>query len=514
MSTGDAQDDSPSPIARLPPEILADIFVRCVPVSIGRLQTDHSWLNIPKVCVLWRNVALTCPELWSTLPLGSLHTVIPVFLKRSKMAPLVIRADVRKVDRTFGMVYFQGLIKDNAERLGILELRSAQRHLTDFLSCLGSAGPAPRLQCLKIVNTTANNNGEGGMWLPHDFLLWSAVVDTRIQTRTELRLHLECCAFPWHSAWYSHVTHLHLENISALQRPMMEMLLTILLGSPTLQTFALIHCSPTTFDGFPVDLPHLSALTVRGNSAATCAHLLRYLIIPPSATINISCNIKTLQDSDTLIVSLLSDFSRASPAPYDTVRIIHKDGFAYSLFDSVRPWWFRRFRIEGKSCQPYDALCDATRVLVDTLDFAGITTLHLHGMQGALPPAQPQPDWRRPITARMWVALGRRLNSVRTLHLHKTVPAEWLDFLLTQAMFVLGVTHWNYGPYELAVRAPDGISLTHAWAGLQRLCLHSLDLGEISPSPLEPLPVTRADLLRALLWARREGGGEDLATRD
>jgi hypothetical protein len=104
----------------------------------------------------------------------------------------------------------------------------------------------------------------------------------------------------------------------------------------------------------------------------------------------------------------------------------------------------------------------------------------------------------------MWVSLGRSLRRVRTLHLHKTVPAEWLEFMLTQAMFILGVTHFNYGGYGLAFRGEDGRP-THAWAGLQCLGLHGLDLGETTP-PWLPQPVSRSDLLRALLWARREGG--------
>ncbi|KAF8168666.1 hypothetical protein K438DRAFT_1983808 [Mycena galopus ATCC 62051] len=98
------------------------------------------------------------------------------------------------------------------------------------------------------------------------------------------------------------------------------------------------------------------------------------------------------------------------------------------------------------------------------------------------------------------------MRCVRTLHLHKTVPAEMFDFLLTDAMFVLGITHWNYDTYGLMHRDEEG-RVVHAWAGLQSLGLHELDLGEVPPrKSLEPMAVTRSDMLRALLWARREGG--------
>ncbi|KAJ7835574.1 hypothetical protein B0H14DRAFT_2796114 [Mycena olivaceomarginata] len=453
-NTCDAKVVIPSPISRLPPEILADIFVRCVPVSIGRLRTSLIWLNIPKVSTLWRDVALGCPEFWSTLVVLR-PKWMPVFLARSKTVPLVVRADVRKLDASGGQ-RLDTILLDNISRLGTLEVRSPQGYIVGFLyGDLEYAGAAPQLQSLKVVNTDEFGDG---LWLPMDLFRRSKTVEEsdKARTQSDLCLHLEGCAFPWDSAWYSHLTHLHLENINSVKRPTMETLLTILVGSPALQTLTLIHCYTFT---------------------PTCTDLLKCLILPPSATFNISYNIKTFHETDTSVASLITDFSRTSRTMYDTVRIIHKDGFVYSLLDSARPWWSRRFKIEGKSCQPYPSLCDATRALLNALDFSTVTTLHLHACANTT-------------TGALWAAFAHRLHRVRTLHLHRTVPAEFLDFLLTQAMFVLGLTHWNYEAYGLGARGPDGRPV-HAWAGLQRICLHGIDLGE---------------MLRALLWARREGG--------
>jgi hypothetical protein len=502
-NTCDAKEVIPSPISRLPPEILADIFVRCVPVSIGRLRTSLIWLNIPKVSTLWRDVALGCPEFWSTLVVLRPKWT-PVFLARSKTVPLVVRADVRKLDASGGQ-RLDTILLDNISRLGTLEVRSPQGYIVGFLyGDLEYAGAAPQLQSLKVVNTDEFGDG---LWLPMDLFRRSKTVEEsdKARTQSDLCLHLEGCAFPRDSAWYSHLTHLHLENINSVKRPTMETLLTILVGSPALQMLTLIHCCPTTSDGFPVDLTHLTTLTIRSTFTPTCTDLLKCLILPPSATFNISYNIKTFHETDTSVASLITDFSRTSRTMYDTVRIIHKDGFVYSLLDSARPWWSRRFKIEGKSCQPYPSLCDATRALLNALDFSTVTTLHLHGMQGTLPPPSPHLSVRDTTTGALWAAFAHHLLRVRTLHLHRTVPAEFLDFLLTQAMFVLGLTHWNYEAYVLGARGPDGRPV-HAWAGLQRICLHGIDLGEVGPRWLEPLRVTRAEMLRALLWARREGG--------
>ncbi|KAJ7131988.1 hypothetical protein C8R46DRAFT_1140952 [Mycena filopes] len=497
------QENKPATISDLPPEILADIFIRCVPVTIRKTH-DVSFLNITQVSTLWRAVALACPAFWSTVILRRPEW-IPTFLERSKMAALVIRADTRKLAHTGDL---ESLILENIPRLGILELRSSRWYLDDLWNLLESAGPATRLQCLTIANITPDDPDEGGMWLPSDLFQRSDVNESRRSHRIQrgLRLHLESCAFSWDSAWYSHLTHLHLANISLVQRPTMEMLLSILVGSPALEILTLIHCLPiqTTPHGFRVELPRLSAFTLKGDSPATFPHLMAYLMIPPSATVHVSCSMKTLEDVDVLL-GLLADYAKVSPSTYDTVRILHQDGFKYVLLDSARPWWFRRFRIDGKSCQPYATLCPATTGLVERLDVANITTLHLHHFQGLQPSVFEH-------EVSMWAMLGEQLPHVRTLHLHQTIPAELFEFLLTQAMSFLSLTHFKYHRYGLARFG----ARTHAWARLQRLCLHDLDLAE-DPEPAYPqrymyaLPVaSRAEMLRALLWARREGGARIL----
>ncbi|KAF8124282.1 hypothetical protein K438DRAFT_2002777 [Mycena galopus ATCC 62051] len=367
------------PIAYLPPEILADVFVRCVPTSIDEVHTDLSWLNILQVSTLWQSVALGCPEFWSTL-IPSRPKSTSVFIARAKVAPLVIRADIEQMERV--LPNLESVVLDNISQLGALEIRASQFPLTNFLYDLDGAAAAPRLRCCKIVNTTASALG---LLLPRDLFRRSEDFK-KAEIRSDFSLHLHGCFFPWDSAWYHDITHLHLENITSALQPTMAELLTIFVGSPGLETLSLIHCYPDTSAGFPVDLPHLSALTIRNDFDSTHPCILEYLLIPPYATLDISYDLETFRESDHMISSLISNFCRTSPTTYDTVRISHEDGFAYTLLDSARPWWSRRFRIDGKSCQPYHTLCAATRTLVTTLDFTAVTTLHLHSLQGVLPP--------------------------------------------------------------------------------------------------------------------------------
>ncbi|KAJ7446800.1 hypothetical protein FB451DRAFT_1375838 [Mycena latifolia] len=499
-----------APIARLPPEILADIFVRCIPGSVRKLHSDLTWLNVTRVSSRWRAVALACPDFWSTL-LFSRPKWTPVMLARSKMASLIVRVDLKKDHANSP----EPILLDNAARLGTLDIRSPQDYLSTFMANLEHAPAAPRLRAIKVVNTDSDNLGQGGMWLPSDLFHRKEVLKSRkAGTRSDTRLHLECCAFSWDSGWYSHLTHLHLENINPTQRPTMEAFLAILVASPTLQTLTIIHCSPTTRNGFAVDLPHLAALTIKSDSSSTCARLLSYLIIPPSASVHASCNIKTNHDTrHAMYVSLIPQFSDASGAPsaYDTVHIVHKDGLTYSLLDSARPDWARTLRIDAVSW-PAPNVLRVTETILAHLDFSNVGTLHLEGMQG-LPPA---PDAS---ALGLWDAMGRALRRVRTLHLHGP-PAAWLEFMLTQAMLLVGVSHFNScfnkcadGEARPRFRGPDG-ALTHAWPALQRLALHGIDLGEApmgttrrvdrDAAQLAP-PPSSADMLRALLWARREG---------
>ncbi|KAF7375453.1 hypothetical protein MSAN_00433200 [Mycena sanguinolenta] len=266
----------------------------------------------------------------------------------------------------------------------------------------------------------------------------------------------------------------------------MEALLTILVGSPALQTLSLINSSPTTSNGFPVQLKCFSALTIRTKQfAPTCLHLLRYLIIPPSTMVDIFYNTEALDDY--MLTRFISYVSPTSATTYDTIRVSHRRGFAYHLFNSARPWWSCRFKIKGGTLQ--SDFCHATRALMNTLKFSNVTTLHLTGAT----------------TAGVWIILAQHLHRVQTLHLHETTPASWLDFLLTQAMFVLGITHWKYKEHGLSFRAKDG-SLAHAWPGLRCLSLHKLNLGHDVRGTSDPLQPSRSEMLRALLWARREGG--------
>lgn len=87
------------PIARLPPELLAQIFVAYIAAMKGyssyrhRGSSHYYWVEVTHVCHHWREVALNTPKLWSDILIesgcGSVERV-QTFIARSKQAALHI----------------------------------------------------------------------------------------------------------------------------------------------------------------------------------------------------------------------------------------------------------------------------------------------------------------------------------------------------------------------------------------------------------------------------------------
>ena len=84
-----------SPVRRLPPEMLAKIFMHCLPHD---KFIKPAWLQAPlllgQICAVWRNVAFSTPRLWSSLDMDPGITdknrvmLVETWLSRTGMCPL------------------------------------------------------------------------------------------------------------------------------------------------------------------------------------------------------------------------------------------------------------------------------------------------------------------------------------------------------------------------------------------------------------------------------------------
>ena len=74
-----------SPARRLPPEIVQEIFVRCLPTTHNPAKsTTVAPLLLGRICSAWRNISLSTPRLWS-----SIHLVVPTHNDISKIIAII-----------------------------------------------------------------------------------------------------------------------------------------------------------------------------------------------------------------------------------------------------------------------------------------------------------------------------------------------------------------------------------------------------------------------------------------
>ncbi|TRM56598.1 hypothetical protein BD626DRAFT_245584 [Schizophyllum amplum] len=90
----------PAPVHRLPPELLADIFLYLPSSDNMRNELCRLEYGIARVCTTWRAVALGLPRLWTCIDLQSINIDAELYLRqylhRSQNHPLHIACDTGK----------------------------------------------------------------------------------------------------------------------------------------------------------------------------------------------------------------------------------------------------------------------------------------------------------------------------------------------------------------------------------------------------------------------------------
>ncbi|KAJ8084891.1 hypothetical protein PM082_003668 [Marasmius tenuissimus] len=120
-----------SPTFRLPIEVLATVFERCVDCdTAGSIFSQDSmpWV-LAKVCRRWRDVVLSTPSLWSTVRLYSRDTrvsqsnqllMLQLWLERSQLLPLSCLAELREcTDITHGIAILDLLLAQSSRWINI-----------------------------------------------------------------------------------------------------------------------------------------------------------------------------------------------------------------------------------------------------------------------------------------------------------------------------------------------------------------------------------------------------------
>ncbi|KAG8929846.1 hypothetical protein FRC00_001391 [Tulasnella sp. 408] len=146
------QQNALIPIARVPPEILIDVFDFVLDAADYLVRDDtHLLLTVlTRICRDWHALIFNTPRLWSCIsPRRSTSKHVDAALARSKPFPLSLHyyaAFTSHID----LHYFFSAIKRHAERLKGLDLRLALPPSVDALNSLFAKVFPPRLEILRI----------------------------------------------------------------------------------------------------------------------------------------------------------------------------------------------------------------------------------------------------------------------------------------------------------------------------------------------------------------------------
>ena len=320
-------------ISCLPPEILSKIFVCCA-ATYDSPPLSMDWVQVTHVSRHWRTVAISCPQLWTTLVFARPWWVEEM-LKRSKMAPLVV--DCRLAYMGPKSTEAVRLAMDHISRVRELNLVSSSASFGKLFPIVPRA--APMLQIL-VLSTTTKHSGEpfhDNYSIPPE--LFS---DDSSQLR---RLELIHCNLDWTSHLLRGLTHLKIHNTAPGTRPSTPLFLDVLEQLPTLKILDLKEALPHVADGSSmvsykrkVELRSLTHLHLSG-SDYDCSDALRHLSVSSIATLKLYCRSTAVSDADfSSILAFVSGLreptaiiSSSAKPPIRSLKIMGYDSTGFSL---------------------------------------------------------------------------------------------------------------------------------------------------------------------------------------
>ena len=298
------QRNTLSHISRLPPEILASIFIHCARNCQQNRYFEPSipdWVNVSYVCRHWRDVALNCSTLWSFLFVSS-HNWTNELLARSKEAPLRVCID-SEYPKQSKELYLLERVAPQARRIQDLCLRLTRREAERILSMFSSG--APLLQTLRVCVERSN-------YLAEPALVSGPLFQGDIPALR--KLELTNYAVPLSSLTLCRLTTLRLRDLGAsCQLTLAELQVAL----SRMQNLAHLHLEnalpsairgPTgwSFEGpDKLSFPRLSRLSVVA-PFSTVVLLLSCLDIPLKTDVRLRCCFEAGLDDRTQLYPLLA----------------------------------------------------------------------------------------------------------------------------------------------------------------------------------------------------------------
>ncbi|KAL1699363.1 hypothetical protein EV121DRAFT_216370 [Schizophyllum commune] len=186
------------PIQDLPPELLEEIFVHCVPCGRGALydEQDVKWIAPTQVCRQWRTIALACQRLWASAILFQKPFWTYTALRRAGNAPLTFDIDLKQS----GTAFCAPILALYAEQIADLRISGDGAQMLATLAHF-ARDSAPRLDALALEVQSPRYSNDTAPCLPDIFQEFTRQRPLRLRT-----LELDFCYLALTSNLYAGVT--------------------------------------------------------------------------------------------------------------------------------------------------------------------------------------------------------------------------------------------------------------------------------------------------------------------
>ncbi|CCM01090.1 uncharacterized protein FIBRA_03138 [Fibroporia radiculosa] len=320
-----------APISRLPPELLAAIFV----LIATQYENSKYLVQFTHVCSHWRDTALAFPRVWCHIVLPAHPMLLDELLARSKDAPLII--NVRYITRYGARADSEplALTMKHLERVKELRISAPSEVLHNIWQ--GSNSVAPLLEILHVRNDFSQSESSSHSSKLHLPILHPTSVVPLLR-RLEVE-HFPNCGgtFPATTS----LRHLSIRNKKhGLARVELSKLLSQLEKMPALETLLLDDAFQVT-PGACERIFSLSRLRSLNLSATTteCANALTHLQLPPTTRLEIYCQGQDMKDFSEALAGTISHPDRR---PWRSLHVYRlRTGTSYiNLYEGDQRKWF------------------------------------------------------------------------------------------------------------------------------------------------------------------------------
>ncbi|TDL22622.1 hypothetical protein BD410DRAFT_839686 [Rickenella mellea] len=248
----------------LPPEVIAHIF------HLLQVRRSVHWLVVTHICRLWRQVAIECPSLWTSIRLSAARPQeASTFIQRAKSLPLTVvtsmtSSSTELVSITEFMLEHLSRIREVGLLISLPPPLTGELAPDVDLQPIFSR-PAPLLETLIIRRPS-------DLWFvnPEPICLGRNLPMLR-------SIVVEIQPLEWSSVSLRGLRELQLDKIWSGDQPTLSSLMAILEVCPALELLSLFRAGPT-IDSLPthcVNLPHLRKLNLHSDVRQVAALVSR-----------------------------------------------------------------------------------------------------------------------------------------------------------------------------------------------------------------------------------------------